>query len=254
MGKSASKSGVILMRGLFPPPFLATGRRIPCAIRWRHRPAPGGAHRIPRTGSSMGLPAMADAAGPGRLPPAHRLHGKMLRLALAGLPALAVAACSAPPGPGRSAPAAPAACLASQLDFSLDGGDGRFNGMSHSGAMLVLRNAGKAACTIPARALPRLADANRQPLDIRAQDTEDPPGQPAPVTLAPGASATSDMRWVSGDVFDHGHCESPTFVTLALDGQTVSAAFTGHLCGAGGQPSAFTLTPFQLRTPDAAGQ
>jgi len=178
----------------------------------------------------------------------------MLRLALAGAATLAGAACSAPPDPDRAAPSAPVACLASQLDFSLDGGDGRFDGMSHSGTMLVLRNTGNAACTIPARALPRLMDANRLPLDIRVRDEQEQPGQTAPVTLAPGASATSDMRWVSGDVFDHGHCESPAFVTLALGRQIVSAAFTGHLCGAGGQPSVFTLAPFRLHAPDAAGQ
>lgn len=252
MGKSTAMSEVILMHGLFPSPFRQAGRALPGSAR---RAILRGHDGEPRTGSPAEKPATADAtAGPGwpQRSPTGRLYARLRRLALAGLPALAVAACSAPSGPGHSAPTGPSACSSSQLDFSLDGGDGRFDGMSHSGTMLVLRNTGKSACTIPPLPLPRLTDANRQPLDIEARDGQDQPQPPAAVLLASGASATSDLRWVSGDVYDNGHCESPAFVTLALGDQSVSATFTGHLCGAGGQPSTFTMTPFQLRAPDAS--
>jgi membrane-bound inhibitor of C-type lysozyme len=145
-------------------------------------------------------------------------------------------------------PVQPAICAPSQLAFSLDNGNGRFNGMSHSGTTLVLRNIGTSACTIPAQPLPTLTDADRQTLDIVAQDSPDSPPAPAITTLASGATVTSDMRWVSGNVYDHGHCESPAVITLAVGKQTVATGFAGHLCGPDGKPSTYTLTPFQPDT------
>ena len=178
----------------------------------------------------------------------------------ASLPLLAASACSSRP-PAASpvpvpdaavAPPQPAPCQASQLAFSLDGGDGRFDGMSHSGTMLVLRNTGRVPCTLPARPTPRLMDTARQPLPIVMQV---PPGMHPgpvllPVTIPPGARVGSDMRWVSGNVYDHGHCESPAFIALPVGKETVSAAFSGHLCGAGGKPSGYSLAPFRpIATP-----
>ena len=119
--------------------------------------------------------------------------------------------------------------------------------MSHSGTMLVLRNTGRVPCTLPARPMPRLMDTGRQPLPIVEQV---PPGMHPgpvlpPVTIPPGARVGSDMRWVSGNVYDHGHCESPASIALPVGKETVSAAFSGHLCGAGGKPSGYSLAPFR---------
>jgi len=186
----------------------------------------------------------------------------MHRALVIGLPLLALAACSSQPpqvssagtssATASSAGAQPGTCPALQLDFSLDDGNGRFNGMSHSGTTLVLLNTGTSACTIAAQPLPAFTDANRQRLNIAAQDLPDSRRASTPITLAPGASVSSDMRWVSGDVYDHGHCESPAIVTLAIGKQTVAADFTGHLCGPGGQPAIYTLTPFKPATATAA--
>lgn len=160
-----------------------------------------------------------------------------------GLLALGLTACS--PSPSATSPAteaSPGTCRAAQLALSLDSRDGWFDGMSHSGTMLVLRNTGKTACTLPARPSPTLQDAARRPLPIVARAAD---GTPPPVELAPAASVESGMRWVSGDVYDHGRCLSPAFVTLAVGAETVSAAFAGHLCGPGDGPVSYTLTPFQ---------
>jgi hypothetical protein len=162
-----------------------------------------------------------------------------------GLFALGLAGCAPSPSPSATSPAAaasPGTCRAAQLALSLDSRDGWFDGMSHSGTMLVLRNTGKTACMLPAQPVPTLQDAAHQPLPIVAQA---PDGTQPPVKLAPGTSVESGMRWVSGDVYDHGRCLSPAFVTLAVGAETVSAAFTGHLCGPGGTPVGYTLTPFQ---------
>lgn len=62
----------------------------------------------------------------------------------------------------------------------------------------------------------------------------------------------SDLRWVSSDVYDGGHCVSPAFISLTIGKQTLTANFAGHLCGPGGQPPGVTLTPFQPSAASAA--
>ncbi len=175
---------------------------------------------------------------------------------LAGVLLLALTACASRlphSGAGQadsahpiSANNQPAGCMSAQLAFSLDADDGRFNGVSHGGTTLVLRNTGSIACTIPAQPVAAFSDAARRTLDIAARD---PSGaqraSPETLTLAPGASATSDMRWVSSNVYPGGHCETPAFVTLHVGAQTATTTFTGHLCGAAGKPPSYTLTPFQ---------
>ncbi|CAM5247750.1 DUF4232 domain-containing protein [Rhodanobacter lindaniclasticus] len=165
------------------------------------------------------------------------------------MPMLALSACAPPSPTTRPTQAAgAAACTPLQLSLRLDADQGRFNGMSHAGTMLVVRNTGTAACTIAAMPSPRLQDASRQTLAISANASPAPTGQPPRIELAPGASVASDMRWVSGNVYDDGHCESPAFITLATGSGTVTAPFEGHLCGAGGKPSTYSITPFQATT------
>jgi membrane-bound inhibitor of C-type lysozyme len=184
---------------------------------------------------------------------AARTHG-LFRALPVSLALCAVAACSSHVPHASPSPTAADTCHASQLTFSLDSGDGQFNGMSHSGTMLVLRNTGTAACTVPALPQPVLTDADKRPLDIIAQTSAAAPFAPAPSTipLAPGAVVESEMRWVSGDVYEDGHCESPALIQLAIGGESVSTSFTGHLCGAGGKPSTYTLAPFRAATDTTA--
>ena len=165
---------------------------------------------------------------------------------ITSLPSLTLIACSSqPPQPGPTQPQF-TACQPSQLAFSLDDGNGRFNGMSHSGTTLVLRNTGTTACTIPTMPQPGFTNANGVPLEIAAQASSDPHAGPtAPILLASGASMTSDLRWVSSNVYDNGHCKSPAFITLALGKQSVTSHIAGHLCGPGGKPPTYTLTPFR---------
>lgn len=168
----------------------------------------------------------------------------VFRAVLVLLPLCTIAACSShAPVANPTSTTATNPCRASQLGFSLDGGDRQFNGMSHSGTMLTVRNKGTTACTLPAQPQPVLSDADKRPLEIIAQA----PTAPAPSTirLAPGAVVESEMRWVSGNVYEDGHCESPALIDLAIGGEKVSTAFTGHLCGAGGKPTTYTLTPFR---------
>jgi membrane-bound inhibitor of C-type lysozyme len=172
---------------------------------------------------------------------------------LAMAPLLVLSACSPQPPATRPAQASGlAACMPAQLSLQLDDGNGRFNGMSHSGTMLVVRNVGNVACSVAAMPSPRLQDARHQTLAITAQDTPPPASQPPRLMLSPGASVESDLRWVSGNVYDDGHCESPAFIALALGTGTVTAPFRGQLCGAGGKPSTYSITPFRAAAAGAA--
>lgn len=184
----------------------------------------------------------------------NQLRSALLRpLLVASLPLLAVAACT-PPSPTTRTPqtAGPAPCKSARLSLRLDGGDGRFNGMSHSGALLILQNIDTAACTIAAMPLPTFRDTQRQTLAIAAQASS-PPANAVPVlVLPPGARVESELRWVSGNVYDDGHCESPASIALALGTGTLTAPFDGHLCGAGGKPSMYSLTPFRISVTNSA--
>ena len=62
-------------------------------------------------------------------------------------------------------PAVPArACTAGQLSLSFDGEQGNFDGMSHSGTLLVLRNFGASACTVLPRPVLSFEDSARRPV------------------------------------------------------------------------------------------
>lgn len=176
-----------------------------------------------------------------------RQHGLTItRAAWASLFCLLLMACSSPVSQTSSAPAPPGRCQASQLSLTLDDGNGRFNGMSHSGTSLVLRNTGTAACTLPTMLQPGFTDADGQALALAAQASTGTQAETAPtMLLATGARAGSDMRWVSGNVYDHGHCVSPVAISLNVDGQALRSRFAGHLCGPGGQPPGYTLTPLR---------
>jgi hypothetical protein len=163
--------------------------------------------------------------------------------------ALAVCACTPSPGPApgtaTSPAASPAACTADRLAFDTDRRDGLFDGMSHSGILLVLRNAGTTPCRLPSLPEAVFLDASHQPLRTVAQpDTARAP-RAATLLLAPGAAVEAAMRWVSGDVYEHGRCLAPAYLGVVVGGRTLSTAFAGQVCGPGGQPAAYTVRPFQ---------
>jgi hypothetical protein len=109
----------------------------------------------------------------------------------------------------------------------------------------VLRNIRPKACTIPILPQPGFTTADGRLLEFIAQTATAPHvGSTPPRLLGSGACATSDRRWVSCNVYDNGHGESPAFISLARGGQTVTSNFYGHLFGPGGKPPAYTLTAF----------
>ncbi len=126
------------------------------------------------------------------------------------------------------------------MRFDRDGG--AFDGMSHSGVWLVLRNIGSADCLLPGLAKVQFDDAAGHGLDVVR---EPPPGMhPGPVVmpfvLAPGAEASVALTWVSGDVYAGHHCVIPAKIAIGDGPDAPSALWRfGQLCGEPGKPISF---------------
>jgi hypothetical protein len=100
-----------------------------------------------------------------------------------------------------SAPAALPPCRPSHLRLSVDGRDGDFNGMSHSGTALMIRNLGP-DCMLPALPVVSLRDTHGRALPAarRAPVGMHPGPVMLPVRLGAGHQAETDLRWVAGPV------------------------------------------------------
>ncbi|SEM50109.1 Protein of unknown function [Sphingomonas gellani] len=148
-----------------------------------------------------------------------------------------------------AASAAVPTCPARALTVATDARDGDFNGMSHSGTYLVIRNIGRRTCSVPglpvvtfrrgAKALPA---KRRPPVGMH-------PGPViVPVRLAPGGQVATGLRWVSGPVYDRSRCWDATRVGVTIADRTLFAPASAHLCGPVGGAVAFDqppLTPFR---------
>ena len=135
-----------------------------------------------------------------------------------------------------SAPSRLPACRPDQVALGFDAEGGAFDGMSHGGTLLVVRNLGPAACTLPG--LPTLVfkDAAGQPLPIaRHVPLGMHPGPVIrPVGLAAGAEATAALRWVSGPAFDRSRCFEVKSVVATIGGATIGSEMPAHICGQAG--------------------
>ncbi|WP_436975677.1 DUF4232 domain-containing protein [Paraburkholderia tropica] len=143
------------------------------------------------------------------------------------------------------------ACRADQLALQLDDGGGDFNGMSHSGTYIVLRNRSNTACLLPARVPLSFLDKRQRVLRASMQSMPGMHPGPAlrPVTLAAKGAARGSVRWVSGEVFDNTHCIDPAYLRLRVGQGALTARFRGHLCGSADDGPRYQFTPFGPWTP-----
>jgi hypothetical protein len=139
----------------------------------------------------------------------------------------------------------PPACDPAQLSFKVDAKNGQFDGMSHSGTLLVLHNLGPARCTVPARPELSFLDAGRNPLAVspRAVPGMHPGPVMLPVVIPAGATLTSEARWVSSDAYGAGNCVTSGFVALSLARRRLTVPLESHLCGPANQNPSYTVTP-----------
>ena len=161
---------------------------------------------------------------------------------LAILLASAAAASAQQAGERVAAPA----CRASQISVETDGEDGAFNGMSHSGALLVLQNISSAPCRIKPFPKILLKDKADKPLNVALSPADNPfdaprvNGKPLPmghgpvalpILLAIGAEATATLYWVAGTVFDHSVCVDVGSISVEIGAGQAHGSLAGHICG-----------------------
>ncbi|MEZ2347719.1 DUF4232 domain-containing protein [Terriglobus sp. RCC_193] len=157
-----------------------------------------------------------------------------MKILIALMAPFLIASCAATPQ--RSSPAQgkiTSACTPQQIQLTFDTADGEFNGMSHSGSYLVLTNTGTQACTTPRRPQITWFDTNGTVIHAEPDTPKGMHPGPVltPVTLAPGTSARSALRWVSGEVYDHNTCANVARGTVKLDHGEVSAPLQSRMCG-----------------------
>ena len=114
--------------------------------------------------------------------------------------------------------------------------------MSHDAALLVVRNIGTGTCRMPGLPELRFEDAAHQALPIVRQIPTGMHPCPVvvPVSIAPGAEATAEIHWVSGDVYDAHHCFTAAGAVLQVGTGTYTQAFSGRFCSAANMPTTFT--------------
>ncbi len=131
-------------------------------------------------------------------------------------------------------------CRPAQLRLSADNPDGAFDGMSHSGAELSIRNVGR-DCALPALPLVQMLDRRGR---VLAAHSEPPAGMhrglvTAPVRLAAGHRASIVLRWVSGPVFDRNRSVAAEIVSVRIGAGSIRAALGANLFGEAGRAVIF---------------
>lgn len=118
--------------------------------------------------------------------------------------------------------------------------------MSHSGVELSIRNLGP-DCTLPALPKVVLLARTGRTLPARRSPMGTHPGPAmATVILPAGHRAASDLRWVSGAVFDHNRSVRSRFVTVRLGGRALRAPLKAALYGRMGRIVTFDQTPLRV--------
>lgn len=170
---------------------------------------------------------------------------------LAGLMAVAGMAAQqgAVSGGGGAAAAQVPMCAMDQLSLALDAENGNFDGMSHSGTLVVLRNLGGSACRVEAVPVITLrsgatGEAVRGVMAGARSMHPGPVLRPVlrPVVVAAGAEVTASLRWVSGEVFDDSVCVVPKTLAVTIGGATQEVEFGNKLCGQRGKGIEFEMT------------
>ncbi|MBB2202269.1 DUF4232 domain-containing protein [Gluconacetobacter tumulisoli] len=153
----------------------------------------------------------------------------------------------------RAASAAPVSrsfpdCTAAQLSLGFDDENGRFDGMSQSGTLLVLRNLGPAACKLPALPVLWFEDEGHHsvPAERRPPAGMNPGPVLLPVAVAPQAELTARLHWVSNDVYGDSHnCIRPEIAVLEVPDGTLRQRFGRQMCAPEHSTQYFTQAPLQ---------
>tara|TARA_B100002052_G_scaffold298722_1_gene333175 strand:+ start:7753 stop:8343 length:591 start_codon:yes stop_codon:yes gene_type:complete len=139
-------------------------------------------------------------------------------------------------------------CSAADLAVSNDDENGAFDATMHSGTRLTVRNEGRRACRLARWPRLEFLDAGQRPVAVAfervVRQAINAPEQP--LGLAPGESATSVLRWVSGDAYGDGNCHPTTQLRVRIKARAVSTPLDARLCSPAKQPAQIERSP--LRT------
>lgn len=128
-------------------------------------------------------------------------------------------------------------CGSSDIEIHTSDQSGLYDGMSQSGTTLVLHNTGPRACMLPPRPTLIFSDAAHHPMAVERRTVRGMhPGPVLPPVIVPADRELQILlRWVASDAFDGGNCIRPAFVSLNLDGGTLTVPFDRQMCAAKGQ-------------------
>lgn len=145
-------------------------------------------------------------------------------------------------------------CRATQVRLSVDGRNGDFDGMSHSGVELSLRNAG-ADCQLPGLPAIELRDARGRllPASRQAPIGMHPGPVVLPVRLAAGHRIATDIRWVSGPVFPKSHSIRAASIGVRIGATLIRTPLKAVLFGPVGKPVQFEQPPLRATEGMASG-
>ncbi|MBB5715949.1 DUF4232 domain-containing protein [Sphingomonas aerophila] len=146
-----------------------------------------------------------------------------------------------------AAAAAVPACTGRDLSLSTDARNGDFNGMSHCGTYLVLRNRSRRACQLPGLPTVTLRDAAGRvlPLSRRAPAGMHPGPVTRPVVVPVGGQVATGLRWVSGPVYDHSRKLNVRTAKIAIAGRTLTTQLRATIYAQAGQPASFDQPPLE---------
>jgi len=112
----------------------------------------------------------------------------------------------------------------------LDSGNGEFEATQHEGLRVIVSNATQTSCTLPSLPALTLLDSKDRRLAIPA--TKPNPAPPsASIVVAPGASVSSVVRWVDGNVFTNGVCQNVATFALKVGMKMFIIPFKTTICG-----------------------
>ena len=137
------------------------------------------------------------------------------------------------------------ACTGRELALSTNPRDGDFNGMSHSGTYLVLRNTSRHACQVPGLPSVALRDAAGRalPLARRAPVGMHPGPVIRPVIIPAGGRVATGLRWVSGPVYDRNRKFDVRTATVSIAGRSLRTPLRATIYAQAGQPASFDQPP-----------
>ena len=135
----------------------------------------------------------------------------------------------------QAQPARSSLCTVNQLFLSTDAENGSFNGMAHSGTLLIIRNVSPGPCSL--FPISQISFTDKTGKDLGAKGIL--PGarfmHPGPVVLPfdlpAGAVATASLRWISSSVYDKNACIDPKKIRVNFGSATLTADVGVTLCG-----------------------